>query len=82
MFVLETKTLFEAYVNKKIFKYKIGQHMDAGAAGGASDCVFWFGFQLLWLAEFAELRTWIKAFRVCYYHYSQSSPNRDNTTWC
>jgi len=35
-----------------------------------------------WLAEFAELRTWIKAFRVCYYHYSQSSPNRDNTTWC
>ena len=40
MFVLETKTLFEAYVNKKIFKYKIGQHMDAGAAGGASDCVF------------------------------------------
>ena len=49
MFVLETKTSshvprFDAYVNHhlykelKIFKNKIGQHMDAGAGGGASYC--------------------------------------------
>ena len=83
MFVLETKTSshvprFDAYVNHhlykelKIFKNKIGQHMDAGAGGGASYCGLWFGFELMWLirsAEFAELRTWIKAFM----------DNRDNT---